>query len=206
MIKPAIFVGSLIPLAVLIVGAFTDNLGADPVETIEHMTGDWALYFLLATLAVTPLRRLTGWNSVIRLRRMLGLFCFFYVCVHFSAWLVFDHFFDWAEIVKDIRKRSYVTVGFTAFMLLIPLAITSTNGMLRWLGGSRWARLHSLVYVIGTLAILHYLWQVKRDIQDPIFYAAILIALLALRLPKVIKRTLSLGFRMNAPATVTTAE
>ena len=181
--KPLLFAAGLLPVGWLVYRAFIGRLGVNPVETIEHFTGDWALYFLLITLAITPLRRLTGYGAIVRLRRMLGLFCFFYAVLHFSAWLVFDHFFDVMEIAKDIRKRPYVTVGFSAFVLLIPLAVTSTNGMVKRLGGVRWKRLHSLVYVVGTLVILHYLWLVKKDTYYPILYGVILVALLALRAP-----------------------
>lgn len=181
--KPLLFAAGLLPVGWLVYRAFIGRLGVNPVETIEHFTGDWALYFLLITLAITPLRRLTGYGAIVRLRRMLGLFCFFYAVLHFSAWLVFDHFFDVMEIAKDIRKRPYVTVGFSAFVLLIPLAVTSTNGMVKRLGGARWKRLHSLVYVVGTLVILHYLWLVKKDTYYPILYGVILVALLALRAP-----------------------
>jgi sulfoxide reductase heme-binding subunit YedZ len=180
-LKPVIFIASLLPLALLVQRGFAGRLGANPVETIEHTTGNWGLYFLLITLAVTPLRHLTGLHAIVRLRRMLGLFCFFYATLHFSAWLVFDHFFDVMEMAKDIRKRPYVTVGFSAFVLLIPLAVTSTNGMMRRLGGARWKRLHSLVYVTGTLVILHYLWLVKKDTFLPLLYGCVLVALLALR-------------------------
>jgi sulfoxide reductase heme-binding subunit YedZ len=190
-VKAAVFVAALIPLGLLVLGAVTNRLGPNPVETIEHETGQWTLYCLLATLAITPLRRLTGWNAAVRLRRMLGLYAFFYACLHFSAWLVFDHFFDWMEIVKDIGKRPYVTVGFSAFLLLLPLAITSTDGMIRRLGGGRWRRLHSIVYVIGTLAILHFLWLVKADTREPILYGILLIGLLALRLPAVAMKAAS---------------
>jgi len=181
--KPLLFAAGLLPAGWLAYRALIGRLGVNPVETIEHHTGDWALYFLLITLAITPLRRLTGYGAIVRLRRMLGLFCFFYATLHFSAWLVFDHFFDVMEMAKDVRKRPYVTVGFSAFVLLIPLALTSTNGMVKRLGAARWKRLHSLVYVIGTLVILHYLWLVKKDTYYPILYGVILVALLALRAP-----------------------
>jgi len=182
--KPVLFIAALIPFVHLVSGIFLDNLGANPVDTITHETGDWTLYFLLATLAVTPLRRYSRWRWPQRLRRMLGLYAFFYALLHFLTFLVFDHFFDWGEIAKDIVKRPYITVGFSAFVLLIPLALTSTDGMLRRLGGKRWKRLHSLVYVIGTLAILHYLWLVKADTREPLLYGVLLIVLLVLRLPK----------------------
>lgn len=143
---------------------------------MTHQTGLWSLRFLLLTLAITPLRRLTGWNALIRLRRMLA-------CLHVLTWLVLDHFFDWVEIAKDIGKRSYITAGFAAFVLLVPLAATSTNRMIKRLGGSRWKRLHSTVYLIGILAVLHFLWLVKVDIREPLIYGIALTALLAFRIP-----------------------
>jgi sulfoxide reductase heme-binding subunit YedZ len=182
-LKPPLFVAALLPAVWLLYGAFVGTLGANPVETLTHQTGTTALVILLITLAVTPLRRFTGWLWLTRLRRMAGLYAFFYAVLHFSTWLVFDHFFDWNEITKDIVKRPYITVGFSAFCLLLPLAVTSTNKMMRRLGGQRWKRLHSLVYVIGTLAVLHFLWLVKADTREPIIYACVLIALLVARLP-----------------------
>lgn len=179
-IKPAVFMICLVPLAWLCWDAFHHHLGANPVEKISHRTGAWTLKFLLITLAVTPLRRLTGWNVLIRLRRMLGLYAFFYACLHFLTWLVFDHFFDPQEIMKDIVKRPYITVGFTAFVLMIPLAATSTNAMMRRLG-SRWATLHQLVYVVATLGVLHFLWLVKADTREPVLYGLVLALLLAWR-------------------------
>lgn len=158
-----------------------DGLGVNPVETVTHRTGDLTLYCLLATLAVTPLRRLSGWNGLQKFRRMLGLFAFFYVCLHFGVYLIFDQFFDWAGIVEDVAKRPYITVGFTGWLLLIPLAVTSTNGMIKRLGRN-WQRLHRLVYVIGALGVLHYLWLVKADIAEPLLYGGILGVLLGYRL------------------------
>lgn len=179
-IKPAVFVACLVPLAWLLWDGFHHHLGANPIEKITHRTGGWALKFLLITLAITPLRRMTGWNLIIRVRRMLGLYAFFYACLHFCTWLVFDHFFDPVTIIKDILKRPYITVGFFAFVLLIPLAVTSTNAMMRRLG-SRWAQLHQLVYVIATLGVLHFLWLVKADVREPAVYGCILAALLGWR-------------------------
>jgi len=176
--KILVFMAALLPLASLI----WMEPGANPVETLTHHTGLWGLRFLLLTLAVTPLRRLTGWNWLIRFRRMLGLFAFFYVCLHLGIYLVFDHFFDWRAIGADIVKRPYITVGFLAFLLLIPLAVTSTNGMIRRLGGRRWQQLHQLVYVIGVLAVLHFAWLVKADLLQPAVYGLILAALLGYRL------------------------
>ncbi|HEY5604212.1 MAG TPA: protein-methionine-sulfoxide reductase heme-binding subunit MsrQ [Gammaproteobacteria bacterium] len=179
-IKPAVFLLCLIPLALLVWDAFHSALGANPVEKITHRTGDWSLRFLLITLAVTPLRQLFGWKFLVRYRRMFGLFAFFYVCLHFTTYLVFDHFFDINEIAKDIIKRPYITVGFTAFLLLIPLAVTSTHQMMKRLG-KRWQRLHQLVYVIAVCGILHYLWLVKADLLQPLIHAAILLLLLGIR-------------------------
>ena len=179
-IKPVVFLICLLPLTMLLWDGFHDALGANPVEKITHRTGDWSLRFLLVTLSVTPLRKLFGWKFLMRYRRMFGLFAFFYVCLHFSTYLVFDHFFDLGEIAKDIVKRPYITVGFTAFVLLIPLAVTSTNKMKKRLG-KRWQRLHQLVYVVAVCGILHYLWLVKADLLQPLIHAAILILLLGVR-------------------------
>ncbi|WP_455196525.1 sulfite oxidase heme-binding subunit YedZ [Kaarinaea lacus] len=179
-IKPVVFLICLLPLTMLLWDGFHDALGANPVEKITHRTGDWSLRFLLITLAVTPLRKLFGWKFLMRYRRMFGLFAFFYVCLHFSTYLVFDHFFDLGEIAKDIVKRPYITVGFTAFVLLIPLAVTSTHKMKKRLG-KRWQRLHQLVYVVAVCGILHYLWLVKADLLQPLIHAAILILLLGVR-------------------------
>lgn len=179
--KPLLFVLSLLPLAWLGWRVGRDDLGANPVETLSHFTGDWSLRFLLLTLAVTPLRRLSGWNEVIKFRRMLGLFAFFYVCLHFGVYLIFDQFFDLNAIFEDIAERPYITVGFAGWLLLVPLAVTSTNGMIKRLG-RHWRRLHRLVYLIGALGVLHFLWLVKADLTEPLLYAAILGALLGYRL------------------------
>lgn len=173
----------LIPFLLLIWKGFENQLGANPVETITHTTGDWALYFLLLTLAISPLRDLTGKSILFRFRRMLGLYVFFYALLHFLTWLIFDHYFDWFEIQKDILKRPYITVGFSAFVLLIPLTLTSTSIMRRRLG-KHWNQLHQLIYVIAVLVIFHYLWLVKADTREPIIFALILIALLLHRVWK----------------------
>ncbi|GGH06808.1 protein-methionine-sulfoxide reductase heme-binding subunit MsrQ [Alsobacter metallidurans] len=189
--KPVVLLAGLIPVARLVYGVFgnPDLLGANPAETIEHTTGDWCLYFLLITLSVTPLRRLTGWNWLIKFRRMLGLFAFFYGFIHLMAYLGFDMVFDAEAIVKDIWKRPFVTVGFAALLLMTPLAITSTRGWVLRLGGPRWARLHQLIYVVATLGVLHYWWLVKRDLTWPIIFAAMLAILLGWRVyMKVRKR------------------
>lgn len=178
--KPLVFCVSLLPLAWLCWLAWQDQLGANPVETLSHRTGDWSLRFLLLTLAVTPLRRLSGWNWLLKFRRMLGLFAFFYVCLHLGVYLIFDQFFDPSAILEDIAKRPYITVGFAGFLLLIPLAATSTNGMIKRLGRN-WQRLHRLVYLIGMLGVVHYWWLVKADISEPLLYAGLLTILLGYR-------------------------
>jgi sulfoxide reductase heme-binding subunit YedZ len=179
-VKPIVFVICLVPLASLFWDAFQGALGANPIEKVTHHTGQWALKFLLLTLAITPLRKYFGWSFLLRLRRMLGLYVFFYACLHFLTYFVLDQFFDFEEIVKDILKRPYITVGFSAFVLLIPLAVTSTNAMMRRLG-PRWKSLHQLIYVIGVLAVLHFLWLVKADNFEPLVYAFILIVLFVAR-------------------------
>jgi sulfoxide reductase heme-binding subunit YedZ len=182
-LKPAVFMACLFPLAWMIWDGFNAGLGANPIEEITHRTGDWALRFLLITLAITPARKLFNLTLLIRLRRMLGLYAFFYAVLHFLTYVVFDHFFDMAEIAQDVIKHPYVTVGFGAFVLLIPLAVTSTNKMMKRLG-KRWKKLHQLVYLIGTLGVLHYLWLVKADVREPLIYGAVLVALLVMRLPR----------------------
>jgi methionine sulfoxide reductase heme-binding subunit len=183
LIKSLLFAAALLPFARLAVFTFTDQLGANPIEFITRNTGDWTLYFLCITLAVTPLRRLSKWNWLVRLRRMLGLFAFFYASLHFTTFLWFDHFFDVAEMLKDVVKRPFITVGFTAFVLLIPLAVTSTNGMVRRLGGKRWQWLHRVIYLIAPLGILHYWWMKagKNDFSQPILFGLIVAALLGVR-------------------------
>ena len=156
-LKASLFVLALLPFARLVYMTITRQF-VEPLEAITRGTGDWVLYLLCITLAITPLRRLTGWNWVVKLRRMAGLFAFFYAFMHFLAFLWFDHFFDLAEMWKDVLKRPFITVGFSAFGLLVPLAVTSTNGMIRRLGGKRWQLLHKLIYVIAPLGILHFWW------------------------------------------------
>jgi sulfoxide reductase heme-binding subunit YedZ len=172
----------LLPLLRLVVLGVTGGLGANPIEFITHSTGTWALTGLLATLSVTPLRRLSGRSGLIRYRRMLGLFSFFYACLHFVTYIWLDQFFDPASIARDIVKRPFITVGFTAFVLLVPLAATSNQAMMRRLG-RRWQPLHRLVYLIALLGVVHYLWLVKKDITVPLVYGGVLGVLLALRLP-----------------------
>ena len=179
-IKPILFIVSLVPFIALVIGAVNNTLGTNPVETMTHETGEWTLRFLLITLMITPLRQLTGNNWLIRLRRMTGLFAFFYACLHFLTYIWFDQYFDWMEIIADIPKRPFITVGFTAFVLLIPLAATSTNKMMRRLK-KNWGRLHKLVYVVAVLGVLHFLWAVKADTLEPMVYAVILLVLLGYR-------------------------
>jgi len=190
LIKPAIFLICLIPLVILIFWFFTGSLGANPIESINRWIGDWALRLLLVTLAISPLRRVTGWNNLVKYRRMLGLFVFFYVCMHVSSYIVLDQFFDFTEIIDDVFKRPYITVGFSAFILLIPLAITSNNKMVERLQ-YRWIQLHRLIYIIGMLAVLHFWWMVKIDTREPAIYAIILAALLGFRLFFYVKRIVS---------------
>lgn len=172
---------SLLPLAYYGWGASHDTLGANPIEAVTRGMGTWTLNFLLITLAVTPLRKLTGWHAALRLRRMLGLFTFFYALLHLTSYLWFDQFFDWGEIAQDILKRPFITVGMAAFLLLVPLAATSSNFAIRRLGGRRWQTLHRTVYAIAILAVLHYSWLVKADQSQPLLYGGILAVLLGLR-------------------------
>jgi sulfoxide reductase heme-binding subunit YedZ len=181
--KPLVFAACLVPLAWLTCGAFGwfgASLGADPVKELEHECGKTALNLLLLTLAVTPVRELTRQPQLLRLRRMLGLFAFFYVVLHFTIYVVLDLELNFATLGADIAKRPYITIGFGALLLLVPLAVTSTNGMMRRLG-RRWQSLHRLVYLIAILGVWHFYWQVKRDVREPLIYAAILAALLGYR-------------------------
>jgi len=183
-LKVAVFAASLVPAAFIAMAAFGvagQSLGANPTEALIHRTGIWGLRFLLLTLAITPLRRLTGLNWLIRIRRMLGLFAFFYVVLHFLSYALVDKWLDLAVIVEDVVKRPYITLGMTGLALLVPLAVTSTNAMMRRLG-KRWQKLHRLVYVIAILGVWHFWWQVKQDVREPVVYAAVLAALLGWRL------------------------
>lgn len=180
-IKAAIFALGLIPVAKMAYLTISGQL-VEPLEHITRGTGDWVLYFLCITLAVTPLRKFTGWNWLVKLRREIGLFAFFYAFLHFMTFLWFDHFFDVAEMWKDVLKRPFITVGFTAFVLLIPLAVTSTNGMIKRLGGKRWQWLHRLIYLIAPLGILHFWWMKagKNDFEQPIIFGTVVAVLLGL--------------------------
>jgi sulfoxide reductase heme-binding subunit YedZ len=179
-IKPLLFVAALLPLAWLGYEAWSNALGANPIETITRTLGDWALRFLLLTLTVTPLRKMTGWRWPMRLRRMLGLYAFFYALLHLSSYIVLDQFFFWPEIWGDIIKRPFITIGMLSFLLLIPLAVTSTNNWMRRLGRN-WQRLHKLVYLIAIGAVIHYLMLVRVLTLEPLLYAAILGILLLAR-------------------------
>jgi len=181
LIKPPLFIACLAPLAWYAWGAQADTLGANPIEAVTRGLGTWALNFLLITLTVTPLRKFSGWAWLGRLRRMLGLFAFFYAVLHLSTYLWFDQFFDWPAIAKDILKRPFITVGMISFALLVPLAATSNAFAIRKLGGRRWQELHRSVYLIGILAVLHYFWMVKADVSKPLIYAVIVGILLGLR-------------------------
>ena len=179
--KPLVFLLCLTPFAWIVWRIFTGDLGASPYEEIEKQTGRWTLRILGATLAITPLRRIFGWNGLIRYRRMLGLFVFFYACIHLAAYLWLDMQFDASDIVEDIVKHKYITIGMFAFLTLIPLAITSTKGSIRRLG-RRWQKLHRLIYVTAIAGTIHYLWAVKKDTFLPLVYLAICILLLGYRL------------------------
>jgi len=180
--KPVVFLACLGPLARLGWKAYSQALGANPIEVITHSTGDWTLIFLLVTLAITPLRKLTGRLWLVRYRRMFGLFAFFYVVLHFLTYIWLDKFFDVHEMLADIAKRKFITVGFAGFVLLIPLAITSTAGWIRRLGGKRWQKLHQLIYFSALGGVIHYWWLVKADIHKPLEYAVVLGVLLGYRL------------------------
>jgi methionine sulfoxide reductase heme-binding subunit len=181
-IKVGVFAACLLPLAILAWQAFMHKLGANPIDEITDQTGTWTLRLLLITLALTPARRLTGWNRLVQFRRMLGLFAFFYAGLHFITYVWLDQFFAWEDIVADVIERPFITVGFASFMMLVPLAITSTKAMIRRLGGKWWQRLHRLVYLIAIGGVIHYLWLVKADTQLPLIYGGILALLLTYRL------------------------
>ncbi|MEN8143390.1 MAG: protein-methionine-sulfoxide reductase heme-binding subunit MsrQ [Gemmatimonadota bacterium] len=185
--KVLVWIGALSPAAWLGYRAWSGDLGANPVEEVQLSTGWWGLTLLVCTLAVTPVRRLTGWNRIIRLRRLLGLFAFFYVSLHFLNYLVLDQFFAWEYIAEDILERPFITIGFAAWLVLLSLAITSTTGWIRRLG-RRWQALHSLVYIAAVLGALHFTWKVKADTREPLVFAAVLAFLLASRLPDLRRR------------------
>ncbi|MGB5467421.1 MAG: protein-methionine-sulfoxide reductase heme-binding subunit MsrQ [Sedimenticolaceae bacterium] len=196
--KPIVFAACLVPFVLLEKGTLEGDLGANPLERVTDVTGQWGLRLLLLTLAISPLRRLTGWTWLVRFRRMLGLFVFFYISLHFLTWVWIDQALSWGNILADIVKRPYVTVGFTAWLLLLPLALTSTRGMMRRLG-SNWHRLHRVIYAVGVLGVLHYMWLVKADLMQPLIYAGLLVVLLAVRWrPQLLARGSELDRPINA--------
>ncbi len=207
--KVAVFLACLVPLGILAWEIATNELGANPTQFVEHALGDWTLRFLVFTLAITPLRKMLRIPQLIRFRRMLGLFAFFYVCLHFTAYLWIDKFFAWREIWADLHKRTYIIVGFTGFVLLIPLAVTSTAGWIRRLGGKRWQMLHRAIYVTAIAGVIHYYWLVKSDERKPLFYGFLVAILLAWRLGSWLlgrgQRTAPSGIRSNEPTTAETA-
>jgi sulfoxide reductase heme-binding subunit YedZ len=181
-VKPVLYLAALLPLAWMLYALLTGLVMGDQVKFMQHVTGDTILTCLMLTLTVTPLRRLTGWNEIIRVRRLIGLTAFWYACLHLTTYLVFDQSLSMSEIIKDIVKHPWVLVGFTAFLCLVPLAITSTAGWVRRLGGKRWRRLHRLIYVAAIAGVLHYFWLVKKDVSAPLAYGAVLVVLLGCRL------------------------
>ena len=191
--KALVFCLCLVPLLLLVWGAVTQGLGPNPIEAITHATGNWTLRFLAITLAITPLRKLLSVPNLIRYRRMAGLFAFFYGCLHLLTYLWLDKFFDFASIAKDIAKRPFIFAGTLGFIVMVPLAVTSTAGWIRRLGGKRWRWLHRLVYVSAVAGVVHYYWLVKSDIRKPLLYGGIVGALLLFRLATWIKRTPSPG-------------
>jgi len=195
--KVAVFLLCLIPLVGLLDRALHNRLGANPVEFLQHATGDWILRFLVFTLAITPLRKLLNLPDLIRFRRMLGLFAFFYACLHFLTYLGPDQSFNLSAMWKDVAKRPFITVGFLGFVLLIPLALTSTTGWIRRLGGKRWQMLHRAIYISAIAGVVHYYWLVKSDVRKPLFYGALVALLLLWRLGSWISKR-----RSQAPARV----
>lgn len=199
-LKAAVFLLCLVPLFWLVWQGFYGGLGANPIQALERRLGVWALRFLLIALAVTPVRQMTGWNALARLRRMLGLFAFFYVTIHLLSYVGLDEFFDWHAIGRDILKRTFITVGMAAFALLIPLAVTSTDRMARRLGGRRWRLLHRAVYGVAPLAVLHYWMMIKADHVEPFLYGLIALLLLSWRVNKSLTARRGRGPKISIPA------
>jgi sulfoxide reductase heme-binding subunit YedZ len=205
-IKLPVFLLCLGPVGVLAWRALHHDLTANPIEFITHLTGDWTLRFVVITLAVTPARKLLHLPELIRFRRMLGLFAFFYGLLHFSTWIGLDKFFDWAEMLHDVRKRPFITAGFTGFVLMIPLAVTSTAGWIRRLGGKRWLALHRLIYVTAAAGVAHYYWLVKSDVRKPLSYGVLLGLLFALRVGFWLASRRGRRAGRAIPSGITTAE
>jgi sulfoxide reductase heme-binding subunit YedZ len=189
--KVVVFALALVPAERLVWKALHRGLGANPIEFITHETGDWILIFLVVTLAITPARKLLRLPELIRFRRMTGLFAFFYAFLHFSTWIGLDKFFDFREMLHDVQKRPFITAGFTGFVLLLPLAVTSTRGWIRRLGGKRWQMLHRLIYVTAAAGVVHYYWLVKSDVRKPVMYGTFVGLLLAFRLGAWLVKTRS---------------
>ncbi|HEX8825572.1 MAG TPA: protein-methionine-sulfoxide reductase heme-binding subunit MsrQ [Archangium sp.] len=187
-LKPAVLVGGLSPLALLALGLLQDTLGANPIERVLNQTGMLALILLVATLTCTPLKVVAGWTWPMRVRRLLGLLGFTYAVLHFLTYVVVDQGMDFAIILEDIAQRPFITVGFLALVLLVPLAVTSTNRMVRRLGFPVWQRLHRLIYVVATLGVMHFMWRVKKDLTEPLVYAAVLALLFAIRIVEAIRK------------------
>ncbi|HXT87574.1 MAG TPA: protein-methionine-sulfoxide reductase heme-binding subunit MsrQ [Verrucomicrobiae bacterium] len=207
--KAAVFAACLVPLGILVWRATQGDLTANPIEFVEHWTGDWTMRFLIITLCITPMRKLLKMPELIRFRRMLGLFAFFYLCLHFSAWIGLDRFFNLHDMWADVLKRKYITVGFAGFVLLVPLAVTSTKGWIRRLGGKRWQMLHRGIYFAAIAGVIHYAWLVKSDEHKPLQYAAMVGALLLWRIGAwARKRWATASARTVRPkeSTITTAE
>jgi sulfoxide reductase heme-binding subunit YedZ len=200
-VKPLVFAAALGPFAWLVYHFFFGDLGVNPVETITNHTGIWTLRFVVITVAITPARWLTKWNAIVQYRRMLGLFAFFYGTLHFMTYFILDHSLVFDGVWDDVVKRPYITAGFTAFVLMIPLALTSTQGWIRRLGGRRWNLLHKLVYITACAAVLHYFWKVKLDTTYPVYYAMLVGALLAVRAAYALRRRVpARSARREAPA------
>jgi methionine sulfoxide reductase heme-binding subunit len=180
--KVVVFLLCLVPVGLLIWRAIQGELSANPIEYVTHRTGDWTIRFIVITLAITPLRKILNVPQLIRFRRMLGLYAFFYGCLHFCTWMVLDKFFNWSDMWADVHKRPFITIGFTGFVLMIPLAITSTAGWIRRLGGKRWQMLHRAIYVTAIAGVIHYYWLVKSDVRKPLEYGFLVAILLAWRL------------------------
>lgn len=199
-LKPVVFAACLAPFLWLAYRTYQGDLGANPIETITNTTGIWTLRFIVITLAITPVRWLTKWNPIINFRRMIGLFAFFYGTVHFLIYFVLDRSLMFDGLWEDIVKRPYITMGFTGFVLMIPLALTSTKGWIRRLGGYRWNLLHRLIYCTSVFAVIHYWWKVKLDVTNPMFYAAIVAVLLSVRLFRWLAKRQASAVTRTAPA------